>query len=697
MSLNSISIKNFRVFNGNFEFDLATITILTGTNSSGKSSLTKALQMLKNTVGEKQKNDNPFFNFLSLRSQPDLNLGHFDYWLNDKITEDKTISFSFPFYFINVLDEYCIEFIYGKGNVVIPDGKLLKIRIFNKKSKEEIFHIDQTSSHFGFKALWSKINDFQDFQIKTHQFVSKIQARFSEFVWSDDNGGDRPSNLVLHFLHGNRSTYDSEGIFTFTYEMFLELLNEDERREFFFLRDVYEKSSSSLYFHDHDNFSYFDLIPLIHTINNIAPIYTYDVVNRPSKEENGAFVNVEFDEQDEYKKKLRDIRSTQKVFSEDEMKILDQLREIEIETLDELFGNREDFESLLLFTMNKVSDYFDKFMRKSIKLDIYENGSWHGGLFRSSDFEQKLLLKKLNGIDFPISWILERENEENFCMAYKGQYNRDNRNNILRIAVKSITKNIENIFNCFREVYVIPANRNTMVDRYYSMKEKSNYFAQTLAEIFQSISDTYFWERVISRSNITIQNLGIAEKLSIEIAEDGTTTSFYLVNKDNKAINLADQGHGINQLIPIVVKVSYLIESALQNNMEEHAKEKEETPFPIIVIEEPESNLHPALQSKLADMLVSLSQYDVRIIVETHSEYLIRKLQYLTAKGDVDPSKTQIYYFFPPDDVPNGEKQVRKINIDENGILTNDFGPGFFDEADKIAMTLWSMNQSQKN
>jgi predicted ATPase len=50
----------------------------------------------------------------------------------------------------------------------------------------------------------------------------------------------------------------------------------------------------------------------------------------------------------------------------------------------------------------------------------------------------------------------------------------------------------------------------------------------------------------------------------------------------------------------------------------------------VLLIEEPESNLHPALQSKLAVFFVELAnKYNKQIIIETHSEYIIRKIQYV--------------------------------------------------------------------
>gem|GEM_PF-4091337 len=68
----------------------------------------------------------------------------------------------------------------------------------------------------------------------------------------------------------------------------------------------------------------------------------------------------------------------------------------------------------------------------------------------------------------------------------------------------------------------------------------------------------------------------------------------------------------------------------------------------------------------------------------------------------------QLYYFYEPGQLHDGEDVVKKININEDGSLTDDFGSGdgsltddfgsgFFDESDKIALSLFFLNQSQKN
>ena len=72
-------------------------------------------------------------------------------------------------------------------------------------------------------------------------------------------------------------------------------------------------------------------------------------------------------------------------------------------------------------------------------------------------------------------------------------------------------------------------------------------------------------------------------------------------------------------------------------------------------------------------------------------------MQYLTAKKVIEPSDTQLYYFHHPNKIPEGEKQIYPIKIREDGSLTKNFGTGFFDEADNIALELFLLKAHQNN
>lgn len=193
-----------------------------------------------------------------------------------------------------------------------------------------------------------------------------------------------------------------------------------------------------------------------------------------------------------------------------------------------------------------------------------------------------------------------------------------------------------------------------------------------------------------------VQSFGLAEDVEILIDKPTLTYSVNLLGSEVKT-ELRDEGFGILKLFPIIFSINP--QKEFYYGYPEHGIESGFTPVPVtMVLEEPESNLHPALQSKLADFLVSMSEkYKVRFIIESHSEYFIRKLQYLTAKRETEPENTQLYYFHHPDRIPEGDKQIYPINIREDGSLTKNFGKGFFDEADNIALELLLLKYEQKN
>ena len=86
---------------------------------------------------------------------------------------------------------------------------------------------------------------------------------------------------------------------------------------------------------------------------------------------------------------------------------------------------------------------------------------------------------------------------------------------------------------------------------------------------------------------------------------------------------LADLGYGYHQVIPILIQIIINYRDS-QNESAIIPGGCEEN---VIIIEEPESNLHPNLQSLLADLFIdAASKFKIQFILETHSEYLVRKI-----------------------------------------------------------------------
>ncbi len=182
--------------------------------------------------------------------------------------------------------------------------------------------------------------------------------------------------------------------------------------------------------------------------------------------------------------------------------------------------------------------------------------------------------------------------------------------------------------------------------------------------------------------NRWIKKFEIGEKIIIDGTDEGLGVMVYLVKEKEQKSLLADEGYGITQLFSLMLHID--------NMMLEHEK-----PY-FICVEEPEIHLHPKYQSMLAEMFVEAYQkYNIHFIIETHSEYLIRKLQVMVADKEnaLLPNDVSLNYVEKEED---GVSTNRKIDILEDGRLSEPFGPGFCDEATGLSMRLLRMKMEAK-
>ena len=164
--------------------------------------------------------------------------------------------------------------------------------------------------------------------------------------------------------------------------------------------------------------------------------------------------------------------------------------------------------------------------------------------------------------------------------------------------------------------------------------------------------------------------------------------TYYTLKKfnDNPRINLAEFGKGTASLIGMILKISSVLTSFGTDRRKSKLPRAEyETPEQvhqkIILIEEPETFLHPDWQSKLADFFVYVmkehgEKNNIKFVIETHSVYLIQKLQLLVARNEFDPSKVNIVYF----NTGNEKDRFYRLVMRKDGILKERFGKGFYDE-----------------
>ena len=206
--------------------------------------------------------------------------------------------------------------------------------------------------------------------------------------------------------------------------------------------------------------------------------------------------------------------------------------------------------------------------------------------------------------------------------------------------------------------------------------------------------------------NYWIRKFEIGYSINIAKDKEGAAVSIRVneSEKDKKGKLLSELGYGITQLFVILLRIeTAILESPCYRGdnlsmvdptqLEDDFTSVHRVPL-TIAIEEPEVHQHPKFQSLLADLFVdACKDFDVHFIIETHSEYLIRKLQNLVADKTISSDNVSLIYVYDanPEKRPINTPQVKTIDILPDGRLADKFGEGFFDEADRLAMNLFKM------
>ena len=201
----------------------------------------------------------------------------------------------------------------------------------------------------------------------------------------------------------------------------------------------------------------------------------------------------------------------------------------------------------------------------------------------------------------------------------------------------------------------------------FPIRERNNVLAQAIHDYFQLKLQT--GEPAKRFVEVWMKQFEIGENYQILLHAGEAYEVIIQSHKVN--IPLADKGMGSLQAMLLILRLATII----------HKHQKNGWTYTVIV-EEPELNLHPALQSKLADLFHEVHiKHGIRLIVETHSEYLIRKTQLWVKEKqyEVKPNDNPfcVIYF---------DKDLKQwtMNYREDGKFIDEFGTGFFDETRSI-------------
>jgi predicted ATPase len=136
-------------------------------------------------------------------------------------------------------------------------------------------------------------------------------------------------------------------------------------------------------------------------------------------------------------------------------------------------------------------------------------------------------------------------------------------------------------------------------------------------------------------------------------------------------VDLIDTGEGLSECLSVLTAL------AMARRHEEHGGPS------ILAIEEPGSHLHPDLQRALAQRICEVAKDSrSRIILETHSEYVLRTVELNVVNKTLRPEDVIIYWV---NQLPDGRSIVERVELDASGRLRGNWPPGAFQQDIELA------------
>jgi len=131
-----------------------------------------------------------------------------------------------------------------------------------------------------------------------------------------------------------------------------------------------------------------------------------------------------------------------------------------------------------------------------------------------------------------------------------------------------------------------------------------------------------------------------------------------LFRQEGYTLNINRVSSSVSEMIPFLIYLKHVLKKG-----------------DILIFDEPESHLHPRNQAILAKYLVKLVNNGLNIVITTHSDFIINKLNNLILEEpsypfSLSPEKIKVYLF---EQRKNNKFTIKKMAISSNGIELEEF------------------------
>jgi predicted ATPase len=94
-------------------------------------------------------------------------------------------------------------------------------------------------------------------------------------------------------------------------------------------------------------------------------------------------------------------------------------------------------------------------------------------------------------------------------------------------------------------------------------------------------------------------------------------------------------------------------------------------PGELMIIENPESHIHPRGQAEMGKLIALAAQNNIQIIVETHSDHIINGIRVAVKEQPELANRTKLFYFEKVVAETEQYSRITDIEIDRNGTLSS--------------------------
>ena len=243
------------------------------------------------------------------------------------------------------------------------------------------------------------------------------------------------------------------------------------------------------------------------------------------------------------------------------------------------------------------------------------------------------------------SFVKNEDNYDNTNMEYSY---------IIGIIIEILTSSIRSLEKYFDEEninYVSPLRAHPK--RYYFLdKAKINNYLDTLDgdALAETLKEN---ENVKNQVNDWLRRFN----LQVEVNKLEDILHKLTVNQNTLTLDITDVGFGISQVLPVIIQGFLSYENS------------------ITLIEQPEIHLHPKMQADLAELFIDIAikkkeknKREVKnLIIETHSEYLLKRLRRKISNGEIDANDVAIYMIRQNTEGVKDNSIIQELNIEKRG------------------------------